>query len=217
MLSNSIDWNSFWSLNGATYSQLSYSKKRIINILSRHIIKPSIVIDAGCGTGFFSKYFLDNNHSVYAVDFSMEALKVCKQLCNEFVTYINADLVESHLNQIIKTKVDYVFSDGLLEHFSVYEQMKILFNIKNCLKSDGKIITFVPNLFSFWQIIRPFYMPNINEKPFILKRLIKLHESCGFRTIETGGINVLPCLYSPEYLLGKSFGMLLYYIGEKNK
>ena len=212
MLANNKDWNYYWNNNSENFTKISFSKKRIIEILDKHITYNSVIVDAGCGSGFFSNYFCQKTNKVFAVDNSESALKKCKQICNDKVSILNLDLLSDEFVKNFYKKIDLIFSDGLLEHFNYKEQNKILSNFYKCLSDNGKIITLVPNKFSPWQIIRPIFMPSIKETPFILRNLIKLHQHNGFKTLDSGGINVLPIKYSPEKYLGKYFGMLLYTI-----
>ena len=212
MKTNSNDWNIFWNKSSIKFSKISYSKKRIIKILDKYVNYGDRIADAGCGSGFFSNYFSQNTDKVFSIDYSDSALALCKQQCNGKTQTIKLDLLSDNFSNIFNNNLEIIFSDGLLEHFDLVEQIKILSNLYNGLAPKGKLITFVPNKFSPWQIIRPIFMPNIKEKPFILKNLIKLHKKTGFRIIESGGINVLPIEYSPEKYLGNYFGMLLYVV-----
>ena len=215
MLANTKDWNYYWNNNSKNFTKTSYSKKRIINTLENHINYGDVIVDAGCGSGFFSNYFSMKTKTVFAIDNSESALNRCKQLCNNNVKIMNLDLMTNNLADYFDQKIDLIFSDGLLEHFNLCEQKTILSNFYNCLSDKGKLITFVPNKFSPWQIIRPIFMPSLEETPFILKTLIKLHQNIGFKILDCGGINVLPIKNSPEKILGKYFGMLLYVICKK--
>ena len=110
-------------------------------------------------------------------------------------------------------KFDIIFSDGLFEHFEPRQQQKIMDNMNLMKKKSGVITTFVPNKFSFWEVIRPIFMPQIKEDPFTLGGLIKLNKSCKNKVILSGGLNVLPIKISPEFL-GKYFGMILYVVAK---
>ena len=108
---------------------------------------------------------------------------------------------------------DIIFTDGLFEHFSKEKQEKILKTFITMKKRDGLIITFLPNKYSFWTIIRPIFMPGIEEVPFTLKKLTYFVEELGQKVIEKGGLNVLPVKYSLEFL-GKRVGMLVYTVSK---
>lgn len=210
-------WNNIWKAPCTIGARISWSKKRIIQLLKPFIHKNGKVIDAGCGSGFFSHFFLACSMQVLAIDNAEQALQLCRNRCNNGVQAINLDLVQNSISEQFGPQFDLIFSDGLLEHFSTQTQIKILTNFRNALSMQGKIVTFVPNMFSPWQLLRPFFLPKIFEKPLCLKRLIKLNEAADLHVIQSGGINVLPIEFSPEASLGESLGMLLYTVSERKK
>jgi 2-polyprenyl-3-methyl-5-hydroxy-6-metoxy-1,4-benzoquinol methylase len=155
-----------------------------------------------------------NGLEVTALDSSETALKLCQKFCDDKknIKYIKEDILSNYFSNNLKQNFDIVFSDGLLEHFNFNSQIKILKNFAKVLKPGGKIVTFVPNKFSPWQLIRPFILKGIYEEPMILKKLLFLNKTSGLKVIESGGINVLPVSFSPENLLGSYLGMILYTI-----
>ncbi len=217
MLSSKNNWDYFWSLDKtAKFTKESWSKKRIKTILAKYLFKDALILDAGCGSGFFSKYFSDTGLNVFSLDYSIEALRIAKEITEGKASVINEDLTAPDLPEKISSRFDFIFSDGLLEHFDYDKQNIILRNLIALLKKDGCLITFVPNKFSPWQIIRPFFMPGIKEKPFVYKELIELHQKNNLEVISGGGINTLPFRFSPDNSFGKYFGMLIYIIAKKN-
>lgn len=184
----------------------------MVRILSDYV-RPGIgVLDAGCGTGFFSSYFIFQGCDVYSMDYSEAALSIARKTTrHESRKYIKGNILHGEIISKIEKRFDIIFTDGLLEHYSKEEQDRIIMNIKNLKKEDGYIINFVPNTFSFWSIVRPFFM-DIKERPFIMSEFLDLHKRNGLNVIFFGGINVMPFRVSPETLLGKYFGMLLYCI-----
>ncbi len=210
-------WNRFWSQHSTAGQKPGWAKKRIISVLNPYLQKHARVIDAGCGSGFFSHFFMQSDMQVIAIDNSPAALDLCRVRCNENTVFSSADLLNDNLADIFGNNNDLVFSDGLLEHFSPAHQIRILQNFAGATNPAGHIVTFVPNLFSPWQLIRPFVMPGILETPFTLKRLLRLHDAANLEVISSGGINVIPASFSPERLLGSYFGMLLYVVSRKKK
>jgi SAM-dependent methyltransferase len=206
--SSSNSWNVYWSSSGAGFQGQSFSKKRIIAILDRYVFSGATVLDAGCGSGFFSSYFLAKGCVVDSLDYSEQALSMTrKNTGGRCRRYIATDLLAPDI-PMENSLYDCIFTDGLFEHFAVSDQKKMLslFQVKK--KQLGLVITFVPNRFSPWQLIRPFFMPGIKEEPFSMKDLIGLHGAMNI--VESGGINVLPIRASPEKALGRLFGMLLF-------
>ncbi|HNX75630.1 MAG TPA: class I SAM-dependent methyltransferase [Candidatus Rifleibacterium sp.] len=209
-----VNWNRFWQIDHNPGQKLSWSKRRIINLLKPYVKSGARVIDAGCGSGFFSNHFNKNLMQVLALDYADSALALCRKNCSTQVRVEKFDLLHQSLGEHFGQNFNLVFSDGLLEHFSVKDQLILLRNFAEATTPGGRIINFVPNRFSPWQLIRPLLMPGIEETPFILKNLIRLHHLAGLRVIDAGGINVLPVSFSPEICLGKCFGMLLYTVSE---
>jgi len=212
----SADWNHFWTIRPQEHlSAISWSKRRIIQVVEPYVRTRKIILDAGCGSGFFSKYFCDSGLTTVSLDYADKALEITRSLTKGRSRVGKIDLLSTPLSQEIMERFDIIFTDGLLEHFTLTEQNKILQNFKSVLLNTGMIITFVPNRWSPWELIRPFFMPGIDEKPFVLTQLLRLNYTNDLTVIACGGINTVPFRYSPDRFFGKYFGMLLYSISQK--
>ncbi len=210
------NWTNYWRLDQTQqFTRVSWSKRRIMRVLAPFASSGKKALDAGCGSGFFSKYFCDQNMDVVALDYAQGALDIARRMTEGKATLVQEDLVKPELAKRLPQRFDLIFSDGLMEHFSLQDQDHIFQNLKSVLRDDGVLITFVPNKWSPWELIRPFYMPGIEEKPFVLRELIALNERNGFKVIEQGGLNTLPWAFSPDKILGTTFGMLLYTISRR--
>ena len=210
-------WDHFWNTDRSQqFHQLSWSKKRIIQIINAYGKKGNNALDAGCGSGFFSKYFCDQGMRTVSVDYSESALKVTRETTDGRSKIIKEDLRSDNIANMIDAKFDLIFSDGLFEHFSRNDQDKIMDNLLGLLAPTGVVITFVPNRWSPWELIRPFFMPGIEEEPFILSQLFDLNVRNGLRVLKQGGVNTFPFVFSPDKLIGHIFGMLLFTIAEKS-
>lgn len=207
-------WDKFWAKKcDSKFAEESWAKRRIVGILERYIKTGMRVLDAGCGSGFFSKCFMKKGCFVYACDYSHDAINLTIQTTeNKCVAYLKKDLLDKEVwNEFIHF-FDVIFTDGLFEHFSHEQQQKLIENFIKLKRDNGLIITFVPNKLSWWTIIRPLFMPGIDEKPFTMDGLRMLHSP--LKIIECGGINTLPIRYSPDKILGSRFGMLIYVIAK---
>ena len=213
----SSDWNSFWvNQEPDKLKKPSWSKQRIIKVIEPYLQKKKKVLDAGCGSGFFSKYFCDQGMEVVSLDYSDTALEMTKKMTLGRARIVKQDLLQENLAATFGEKFDIIFSDGLLEHFTSADQNKIMKNFISVLSPSGILITFVPNRWSPWELIRPLFMPGIDETPFVLRGLVRLNIANGLLILQTGGINTFPFFFSPDELFGRVFGMLLYTIAEKN-
>lgn len=209
------DWNRFWGRSQSQrFSKLSWSKQRILDVLKPFCQSGLFALDAGCGSGFFTKFFCDQKMTATALDYSENALQMAKEITHGEAKLIAADMVNDVLSDRLDHRFDVIFTDGLFEHFSIDDQDKIMRNLFSVLKPDGYIVTFVPNRWSPWELIRPFFMPGIEEKPFVLQGLIDLNRRNNLEVVRAGGVNVLPYRFSPEFL-GSAFGMLLFTIARK--
>jgi len=203
-------WERFWERPASRqFSKKSWSKIRMMALLDGFLRPGMKVLDAGCGSGFFSAYFADRGCEVYSLDYSEQALEMAREVSrNRSKAYLHENLLHPDCGAKYAGMFDLIFSDGMLEHFSPDDQRRIFENLKKMKAQQGLLATFVPNLFSWWQIVRPWVMPSIHEEPFVMKRLAALHD--GMEILASGGLNVLPFRYSPERLLAGRLGMILY-------
>jgi 2-polyprenyl-3-methyl-5-hydroxy-6-metoxy-1,4-benzoquinol methylase len=206
------DWNRFWDrTQPARLERMSHSKRRIMEVLGRYLRPGMHVLDAGCGSGWFAKRLCELGMHTTALDNSPSALKHAQTLSAGRAQCILDDLLDPQLPERITQRFELVMTDGLFEHFALTEQRRIMDNLRALCSPYGYIVTFVPNLLSPWQVIRPFMMPGIQEKPFLLPRLIELNS--GMQVLERGGLNVLPMRLSPEWA-GPALGMILYTVAK---
>ncbi len=211
------DWDRYWEgARGGRFTRVSWSKRRMEAVLEP-FLRPGVrVLDAGCGSGYFSAHFVDRDCRVSTLDHSKEALEMARRLTKgRAEEYLADDLLDPSFAERHAEKYDLVFTDGLFEHFQEEEQRRILGNFIAALCPGGLVATFVPNKYSWWTLVRPFVMPGIYEKPFGRSGLLSLHE--GLSIEGEGGISVWPFRHSPDRILGRSFGMLRYVLARKEK
>ena len=151
-----------------------------------------------------------------SLDYSSSALAIASRATAGRAKIVQKDLLAECFPQDFGRRFDLIFSDGLFEHFSSGQQDRILQNLTALLNPRGVLITFVPNRFSPWEFIRPWFMPGIEERPFVLKELIDLNQRNGLKVAAKGGVNTFPLRFSVDRIFGASFGMLLYTIAQKD-
>jgi SAM-dependent methyltransferase len=209
------DWNRFWDrTQSKRFGKVSWSKRRILQVLDPYLFAGKSVLDAGCGSGFFSRHFCEKGLNTCALDFSAAALATTKENTDNRVVLCQADMLHDNLQEKLKKCFDLVFSDGIFEHFCGPDQDVMMQNLIAVTKREGLIVTFVPNRWSPWELIRPIYMPGIDETPLIMKELLNLNHRNGLRVIADGGVNTLPFKFSPEGKIARYFGMLLFTIAQ---
>ena len=129
----------------------------------KYIPENSALLDLGCGYGFF----INNIKSArkYGMDLNSEV----KNHLNENVDFINQDCSEKW--KMEDNTLDIVFTSNFLEHLSDKHCLeKTIFEIKRCLKPEGKIIILCPNIkylnglfWDFWDHHIPVTENSISE------------------------------------------------------
>jgi cyclopropane fatty-acyl-phospholipid synthase-like methyltransferase len=170
------------------------------------------VLDAGSGSGYFTRFFMGRAAEVTALESSAAGLELTRKTTEGRArAYVLADLLDPETPKTFADSFDLIFSDGLLEHFSTEEQFSLLDAFRAMLAEGGRAIHFVPNIWSPWQILRPLYFRGIKERPFTRAGLVALHEKGDWEVETSGGVSVLPVPWSPEQLGGR-IGMLVYVV-----
>jgi len=135
----------------------SYSgRNRYISFISKNIKNRSMVLDAGCGTGFIANFLAQENPDMdfVGVDFSNSinhANKIKRQLGIRNVKFFKKDLTEFKT----KKKFDVVICQGVLHHIPKYQQT--LANLKNMLAPNG---IFIIGLYHPWGKALQRLLPN---------------------------------------------------------
>lgn len=148
-----------------------------VSLLNRvkNLIKPfrgQKILDAGCGDGRFCYELRNENVDIYGIDFSERAINFAKAF-NSRGKFFVKDLK----NLDLPYKFDSVILIETLEHFIPSDADKILKNLSEVLKDNGKLIVTVPskNLqlikkhyqhfdeISLRKILEPFFKVNFIE------------------------------------------------------
>jgi cyclopropane fatty-acyl-phospholipid synthase-like methyltransferase len=146
----------------------------------------STLLDIGAGTGKDSKFFMDNNLDVLAVDLSDEMIKLCREKGIEAY-----ELDFYNLHQTGK-KFDAVWSMNSLLHVEKANLNLVLEGIKSVLNPSGLFFMGVyggENSEGIWQ--EDFYTPHRFFSFYTdenIKKAVSNHfELISFEKIETGG------------------------------
>ena len=209
-------WNPFWESESKEKIQNPRPRqKRAINVLDMYVRRGMTVCDAGCGSGFYSWYFLSKGCRVYCIDYSEKAIEHTKYTTQgRAERYLERSLLDNNLVSELRNTFDLIFTDGLIEHFSNIEQKKLMGNLVAMKKETGIMVTFVPNILTYWEPIRRIFLhtPEVWEKAFTMRRSTLLIKQSGQKIIEKGGVQVLPLnKYSPE-ILARWIGSSIYVV-----
>ncbi|MBS3159771.1 class I SAM-dependent methyltransferase [Candidatus Woesearchaeota archaeon] len=111
-----------------------YNENKILQFSLNYFIsllpKNSKILDAGCGTGRDSLYFLEENFNVLAVDISKQMLEEAK---NRGLKTINIDLVNEELNE----KFNGIWCMSLISELTESEAKKLIANFYKILENNG--------------------------------------------------------------------------------
>jgi 2-polyprenyl-3-methyl-5-hydroxy-6-metoxy-1,4-benzoquinol methylase len=131
-------------------------RNRYISFISKNIKHSSMVLDAGCGTGFITN-FLAQQHpgtKFIGVDFSNSvdhANKIRRELGTGNIKFVKKDLIKFKT----KKKFDAIICQGVLHHIPDHKQA--LANLKNMLTSGG---LFIIGLYHPWGKALQKLLPN---------------------------------------------------------
>ena len=162
-------------------------------------------------------YFAARGCEVCALDYSEAALDLARRHGEQVAGYLHADLRDPGCAQRLAGRFELVFSDGLLEHFLPDPQRTVLRHLAFMLRPKAVVVTVVPNRFTPWTLLRPFYMPGIREIPFTCWRLRRLYAEAHLSILDSGGLNITSTRLSPDRVLGAYVGMLLYCVGRREE
>jgi len=109
-----------------------------------NLIKPNLqgeIIDIGAGIGNFTDLLLKDKYSITATDYSQNYLDLLQKQYPKLSTF-NFDLTSNSTPRAILNKFDTAICFNVLEHIAT--ENLALQNIRNSLKTGGKLIILVP-------------------------------------------------------------------------
>lgn len=112
-----------------------YERPATISLLPD--VKGKKVLDAGCAAGWYTKWLLDNEADVIAVDFSPNMIEMTKKRVGNNAKIIRADLNDS-LDFIEDKSLDIVLSSLTLHYLKTWDTVMSEFN--RILKNGGQLV-----------------------------------------------------------------------------
>ena len=110
-------------------------------IVSQQFIKPGKILILGCGKGYDAILAAKKGFDVYAVDFSIEAIKFAKKMAEEENLKINFLLYDIFdLDSIYKNQFDYIYDYVTYCAISPERRKEYAEKISNLLKQNGKLV-----------------------------------------------------------------------------
>ena len=123
----------FYNTNAQKYSSYSYEheKGELYQKFLNYLPEKGSILDAGCGAGWDTKFFLKNGYTVTALDASVKLLDVIE-------THKNLEKIESDfLNFKSKKIFDGIWASFSLQHLPKSDFKPALKLLKNFLSETG--------------------------------------------------------------------------------
>jgi len=121
-----------------------------VEAVTRSVTPCAAVLDAGCGNGRLFPYIKKQKANYLGFDGSKELIAICKKKYGNKYFFVGDVLDKKYLlTKVGDKKFDFVFFVAVLHHIpSKKLRIKTLYNLKELLKPNGKIVITVWNL---WQ------------------------------------------------------------------
>ena len=164
----------------------------IFNLLLPGSLKDQTVLDAGCGTGWFSEKAINKGANVFSLDIGYNLLKIVQRKCKSYL--INGSLINL---PIADNSFDIVICTEAIEHttnpeFAFKELCRVL-------KRNGILIITVPNKFWHWSVVFANYF---KLRPYegyenwcSIKELLRWSYNCNMLVIKIFGFNLFPFVF----------------------
>jgi malonyl-CoA O-methyltransferase len=184
-----------------------YDTNKRVEVFYNELLKNEILVnkkllDAGCGTGWFSKAAVERGALVSSMDLGENLLEQVAKKCK------SERIVGSILEiPFADNTFDYVVSSEVIEHTP--EPYKALHEIYRVLKPGGKMVLSTPNKFWYWSLLiaeklklRPYQgLENWSGYNQLKKEAIK----AGFKVDLIKGIHIIPFVHPFTYPINNFF------------
>jgi len=107
----------------------------LVFLMKRHIARPRLILELGCGTGRFGAKFSNNGYAVFGIDKSLEMLRVARHRAFFNFRILCADM----RNFYVAKKFDFIFSvhDTMNYLLEETEIMKMFSCVRDAMSGDG--------------------------------------------------------------------------------
>ena len=123
----------FYNTNAQKYSSYSYEheKGELYQKFLNYLPKKGSILDAGCGAGWDTKFFLKNGYTVTALDASVKLLEIIE-------THKNLEKIESDFLNFKSNKIfDGIWASFSLQHLPKSDFKPALKLLNNSLSETG--------------------------------------------------------------------------------
>ncbi|MDD8018775.1 MAG: class I SAM-dependent methyltransferase [Bacteroidota bacterium] len=169
---------------GSPSGQVRAKRRSQLLIQYGRITKDSSVLDIGCGTGIFSRYFAEAGAKVTAIDISTDLLEQAKRETTQPITYILGDAENFPFDD---RTFDVVVGSSVLHHLNPEIALKEIFRV---LKPGGFVAFAEPNMMNPQIAIQkniPFIKKMLGDSPderaFVKGQAKRLLTNAGFTNV----------------------------------
>jgi len=217
----------YWALEHAcyvTYCKMSrkkyseflpgrvYTYELVKELIKNHMNNNCTILEAGCGSGICCALLAKLGYNVTGVDIAQCAVDFSKDIISEY--QVSAKIGRYNITDLPfgDNEFDLVYSLGVLEHYPIETQLKIVSEMKRVCRKI--VILLIPNRFS------PIFQTMVeNESTLVDKKyifpeenfqysvdLVNLATSNGLTVIESSSLHIAPPKVLPmTFLSPQSF------------
>jgi SAM-dependent methyltransferase len=112
------------------------------DLIKSNVLSPCKIIEFGCGTGNYVRYFSKMDFDATGVDISDKAIEIARELARKAdvkCEFIAADVLGNMPE--IKSKYDFVYDWELLHHIFPEDRNKYIENVHRLLMSEGRYLS----------------------------------------------------------------------------
>jgi 2-polyprenyl-3-methyl-5-hydroxy-6-metoxy-1,4-benzoquinol methylase len=193
-LTNPEYWSNHWEI-GALPNELNieksfsnYSNYFLHNFFKKILIHSDSskkIVEVGCGDSVLLPYFYNKFYlNIFGIDYSEIACERSKKIIENSSAKGEIKLMDLFkLDADYKNAFDFVFSNGVIEHFE--DNSIALIEMKKMLSNNGLLITGIPNMTGLTFQLLKFFNKNVYDthNVFGINEFIQIHERCNLEII----------------------------------
>lgn len=179
-------WDSGWLMHKPrTVNLKKYQEYRVTKFLDNHLPQtPSLALEVGAGNSAWLPYMAQRyGYRVVGLDYSEIGCRLLKANLREHLD--RSLIIQGDLYQdcFVPAKFDVVFSTGLVEHFTNYQDILALF--ASWLKPGGTLVTLVPNKRFLFRHVEKMLAPDVYKNHILFEphQLAMAYENIGMGDI----------------------------------
>jgi len=185
-----VDWH--WNAFDFSNKNTNWFMQRVRETFADYVPSGSKVLEIGCGTGHILTYVSKvKNADAYGIDLSPEAEKVVNQFEEKNGSKVHFMVGDGFAVPYPENSFDVVFSEGVIEHFTVDETRKMVEEHVRVCKKNGLVIISVPNKYNIFLTLSKMVLgkkyAHYPERSYTIAELRQLVEGCGTEVIAVDG------------------------------